>query len=219
MRVVIAEDAVMLREGLTRLLVEDGHSVVASTGDGEGLLRAVEEHKPDVCVVDVRMPPTFTDEGIRAALVVRQQWPEVAVLVFSQYVEERYAVDLIAGDTRGVGYLLKDRVADVGEFLDALRRVGSGGTALDPEVVSQLLVRSRQRDPLAALTAREREVLQLMAEGRTNAAVASALVVSEGAVEKHISSIFLKLDLTPADSDHRRVLAVLRFLEAGGGGR
>lgn len=219
MRVVIAEDAVMLREGLTRLLVEDGHSVVASTGDGEGLLRAVEEHKPDVCVVDVRMPPTFTDEGIRAALVVRQQWPDVAVLVFSQYVEERYAVDLIAGDSRGVGYLLKDRVADVAEFLDALRRVGSGGTALDPEVVSQLLVRSRQRDPLAALTAREREVLQLMAEGRTNAAVASALVVSEGAVEKHISSIFLKLDLTPADSDHRRVLAVLRFLEAGGGGR
>jgi DNA-binding NarL/FixJ family response regulator len=218
-RVVIAEDAVMLREGLTRLLVEDGHSVVAATGDGEGFLRAVEEHKPDVCVVDVRMPPTFTDEGIRAALVVRQQWPDVAVLVFSQYVEERYAVDLIAGDTRGVGYLLKDRVADVAEFLDALRRVGSGGTALDPEVVSQLLVRSRQRDPLAALTAREREVLQLMAEGRTNAAVASALVVSEGAVEKHISSIFLKLGLTPADSDHRRVLAVLRFLEAGGGGR
>lgn len=217
MRVVIAEDAVMLREGLTRLLVEDGHSVVAATGDGEGLLRAVEEHKPDVCVVDVRMPPTFTDEGIRAALVIRQQWPDVAVLVFSQYVEERYAVDLIAGDTRGVGYLLKDRVADVAEFLDALRRVGSGGTALDPEVVSQLLVRSRQRDPLAALTPREREVLQLMAEGRTNAAVASALVVSEGAVEKHISSIFLKLDLPPADSDHRRVLAVLRFLEAGGG--
>jgi DNA-binding NarL/FixJ family response regulator len=218
-RVVIAEDAVMLREGLTRLLIEDGHTVVASTDDGEAFLRAVEEHKPDVCVVDVRMPPTFTDEGIRAALVVRQQWPDVAVLVFSQYVEERYAVDLIAGDTRGVGYLLKDRVADVAEFLDALRRVGSGGTALDPEVVSQLLVRSRQRDPLAALTAREREVLQLMAEGRTNAAVASALVVSEGAVEKHISSIFLKLDLTPADSDHRRVLAVLRFLEAGGGGR
>lgn len=219
MRVVIAEDAVMLREGLTRLLIEDGHTVVASTDDGEAFLRAVEEHQPDVCVVDVRMPPTFTDEGIRAALVVRQQWPDVAVLVFSQYVEERYAVDLIAGDTRGVGYLLKDRVADVAEFLDALRRVGSGGTALDPEVVSQLLVRSRQRDPLAALTAREREVLQLMAEGRTNAAVASALVVSEGAVEKHISSIFLKLDLTPADSDHRRVLAVLRFLEAGGGGR
>jgi DNA-binding NarL/FixJ family response regulator len=218
-RVVIAEDAVMLREGLTRLLIEDGHTVVASTDDGEAFLRAVEEHQPDVCVVDVRMPPTFTDEGIRAALVVRQQWPDVAVLVFSQYVEERYAVDLIAGDTRGVGYLLKDRVADVAEFLDALRRVGSGGTALDPEVVSQLLVRSRQRDPLAALTAREREVLQLMAEGRTNAAVASALVVSEGAVEKHISSIFLKLDLTPADSDHRRVLAVLRFLEAGGGGR
>ena len=216
MRVVIAEDAVMLREGLTRLLVEDGQSVVATTGDGEGLLRAVAEQQPDVCVVDVRMPPTFTDEGIRAALVIRQQWPDVAVLVFSQYVEERYAVDLIAGDTRGIGYLLKDRVADVAEFLDALRRVGSGGTALDPEVVSQLLVRSRQRDPLAALTAREREVLQLMAEGRTNGAIAAALVVSEGAVEKHISSIFSKLGLKPADSDHRRVLAVLRFLESGG---
>jgi len=162
------------------------------------------------------MPPTFTDEGVRAALVIRQQWPSVAVLVFSQYVEERYAVDLIAGDTRGIGYLLKDRVADVAEFLDALRRVGSGGTALDPEVVSQLLVRSRQRDPLAALTAREREVLQLMAEGRTNGAIAAALVVSEGAVEKHISSIFSKLGLAPAESDHRRVLAVLRFLESGG---
>ncbi|HEX3816189.1 MAG TPA: response regulator transcription factor [Mycobacteriales bacterium] len=216
MRVVIAEDAVMLREGLTRLLEEDGQSVVATSGDGEGLLRAVAEHQPDVCVVDVRMPPTFTDEGIKAALVIRQQWPAVAVLVFSQYVEERYAVDLIAGDTRGVGYLLKDRVADVAEFLEALRRVGAGGTALDPEVVSQLLVRSRQRDPLERLTTREREVLQLMAEGRTNAAVAAAMVVSEGAVEKHVSNIFSKLGLTPADSDHRRVLAVLRFLESGG---
>jgi DNA-binding NarL/FixJ family response regulator len=206
----------MLREGLTRLLEEDGQSVVATSGDGEGLLRAVAEHQPDVCVVDVRMPPTFTDEGIKAALVIRQQWPAVAVLVFSQYVEERYAVDLIAGDTRGVGYLLKDRVADVAEFLEALRRVGAGGTALDPEVVSQLLVRSRQRDPLERLTTREREVLQLMAEGRTNAAVAAAMVVSEGAVEKHVSNIFSKLGLTPADSDHRRVLAVLRFLESGG---
>ena len=216
MRVVIAEDAVLLREGLTRLLEEDDIEVVAAVGDGEGLLRAASEHKPDVCVVDVRMPPTFTDEGVRAALVLRRELPSVGVLVFSQYVEERYAVDLIAGDTRGVGYLLKDRVADVAEFLDALRRVGSGGTALDPEVVSQLLVRSRQRDPLAALTARERDVLQLMAEGRTNAAVAARLVVSEGAVEKHVSSIFLKLALTPDVEDHRRVLAVLQFLESGG---
>jgi len=215
-RVVIAEDAVLLREGLTRLLEEDDIEVVAAVGDGEGLLRAASEHKPDVCVVDVRMPPTFTDEGVRAALVLRRELPSVGVLVFSQYVEERYAVDLIAGDTRGVGYLLKDRVADVAEFLDALRRVGSGGTALDPEVVSQLLVRSRQRDPLAALTARERDVLQLMAEGRTNAAVAARLVVSEGAVEKHVSSIFLKLALTPDVEDHRRVLAVLQFLESGG---
>jgi len=213
---VIAEDAVLLREGLTRLLEEDDIEVVAAVGDGEGLLRAASEHKPDVCVVDVRMPPTFTDEGVRAALVLRRELPSVGVLVFSQYVEERYAVDLIAGDTRGVGYLLKDRVADVAEFLDALRRVGSGGTALDPEVVSQLLVRSRQRDPLAALTARERDVLQLMAEGRTNAAVAARLVVSEGAVEKHVSSIFLKLALTPDVEDHRRVLAVLQFLESGG---
>ena len=216
MRIVIAEDSVLLRAGLTRLLVEAGEEVVSAVGDATALLDAVERNRPDIVIADVRMPPTHTDEGIRAAVTIRRTHPEVAVLVLSQYVEERYAVDLIAGDTRGVGYLLKDRVADVAEFLDALRRVGSGGTALDPEVVSQLLVRSRQRDPLESLTAREREVLQLMAEGRTNAAVASALVVSEGAVEKHVSSIFLKLGLTPADSDHRRVLAVLRFLESGG---
>jgi DNA-binding NarL/FixJ family response regulator len=223
MRVVIAEDAVLLREGITRLLEEDGLSVVAAVADGEDLLRAVERHQPDVCVADVRMPPTFTDEGVRAALVIRRQWPEVAVLVLSQYVEERYAVDLIAGDTRGVGYLLKDRVADVAEFLEALRRVGSGGTALDPEVVSQLLARSRRRDPLDSLTPREREVLSAMAEGRSNGAIAAHLVVSEGAVEKHVSSIFAKLALPPAEQDHRRVLAVLRFLEsadpvAGAGG-
>jgi DNA-binding NarL/FixJ family response regulator len=214
-RVVIAEDAVILREGLTRLLEDDGVEVAAAVADGEALLRAVAEHQPDVCVVDVRMPPTFTDEGIRAALAVRQQWPQTAVLVFSQYVEERYAIDLIAQDNRGVGYLLKDRVADVAEFLEALHRVAAGGTALDPEVVAQLLVRSRQRDPLDSLTAREREVLQLMAEGRTNNAVAAALVISNGAVEKHVSSIFMKLGLTPDDQDHRRVLAVLRFLESG----
>ncbi len=214
MRVVIAEDAVLLREGLTRLLEEDGMSVVAAVPDGEELLRAVEKHRPDVCVADVRMPPTFTDEGVRAALVLRRQWPDVAVLVLSQYVEERYAVDLIAGDTRGVGYLLKDRVADVAEFLEALRRVGGGGTALDPEVVSQLLARSRRRDPLDSLTPRERDVLSAMAEGRSNAAIAAHLVVSEGAVEKHVSSIFAKFGLAPADQDHRRVLAVLRFLES-----
>ncbi|HVX44153.1 MAG TPA: response regulator transcription factor [Mycobacteriales bacterium] len=219
MRVVIAEDAVLLREGLTRLLEEDGAEVVAAVADGEALLRAVKEQQPDVCVCDVRMPPTFTDEGIKAGLVIRRQWPKVGVLVLSQYVEERYAVDLIAGETRGVGYLLKDRVADVAEFLDALRRVAAGGTALDPEVVGQLLARSRHRDPLDSLTARERDVLTLMAEGRTNAAIAAGLVVSEGAVEKHISSIFTKLGLAPDDQDHRRVLAVLQFLESEDPGR
>lgn len=217
MRVVIAEDAVLLRAGLEKLLDEAGLDVVATAGDGEGLLRAVAEHRPDVCVVDVRMPPTFTDEGVRAALAIRAQWPDVAVLVLSQYVEERYAVDLIAGDTRGVGYLLKDRVADVDEFIEALRRVGSGGTALDGEVVSQLLIRSRREDPVRSLTPRERDVVQLMAEGRSNGAIAAGLVVSEGAVEKHVSSIFTKLDLPPDEQDHRRVLAVLRYLESDQG--
>jgi DNA-binding NarL/FixJ family response regulator len=213
-RVVIAEDSVLLREGLTRLLADAGIEVVAAVDSAEGLLRAVEQQRPDACVVDVRMPPTHTDEGIRAALVIRRQWPEVAVLVLSQYVEERYATDLLAADTRGVGYLLKDRVADVGDFLDALRRVAGGGTALDPEVVAQLLVRSRRRSPLDALTPRETEVLRLMAEGRSNSAIAAALVVSDGAVEKHVSNIFSKLDLPPAESDHRRVLAVLRYLDS-----
>ena len=214
MRVVIAEDSVLLREGLTRLLADAGIEVAAAVGSAEELLSAVAEHRPDATVVDVRMPPTFTDEGIRAALVLRRQWPRVAVLVLSQYVEERYAVDLLASDTRGVGYLLKDRVADVREFLDALRRVAGGGTALDPEVVAQLLVRSRQRNPLDALTTRESEVLALMAEGRSNSAIAAALVVTDGAVEKHVSNIFSKLDLPPAEQDHRRVLAVLRYLES-----
>jgi DNA-binding NarL/FixJ family response regulator len=213
MRVVIAEDSVLLREGLTRLLVEAGCEIVAAVDDGELLQRAVAEHQPDVCVVDVRMPPTFTDEGVRAALVIRSTWPSVGVLVLSQYVEERYASELLAGSTRGVGYLLKDRVADVEEFIQALRRVASGGAALDPEVVSQLLTRSRQGGPLERLTAREREVLALMAEGRSNAGIAAAMVVSEGAVEKHVSSIFGKLDLAPADTDHRRVLAVLQYVE------
>ena len=214
MRVVIAEDSALLREGLSRLLAEAHFDVVAAVSDGESAIRAVAEHQPDIAVLDVRMPPTFTDEGLRAALVMRSQWPTVAVMVFSQYVEERYATELLAGQTRGVGYLLKDRVADVDEFIDALHRVGEGGTVLDPDVVAQLLARSRHGDPLARLTAREREVLALMAEGRSNAAIAGALVVGEGAVEKHVTNIFAKLDLLPADSDHRRVLAVLRYLES-----
>jgi DNA-binding NarL/FixJ family response regulator len=213
-RVVIAEDSVLLREGISRLLTDSGLEIAGAVGDAEQLLRAIENQRPDVTVVDVRMPPTHTDEGVRAALVIRRQWPEVGVLVLSQYVEERYATDLIASDTRGVGYLLKDRVAEVAEFVEAVRRVGAGGTALDPEVVAQLLVRSRRADPLEALTPREREVLQLMAEGRSNSAIAANLVVTEGAVEKHVNSIFMKLDLPPADTDHRRVLAVLRYIES-----
>ncbi|MBE2318434.1 response regulator transcription factor [Solirubrobacter sp. CPCC 204708] len=215
MRAVIAEDAVLLREGLVRLLEEGGFEVVDCVDNGESLLRTVERHQPDVCVVDVRMPPTFSDEGVKAALVIRQQWPDVAILMLSQYVEERYAVDLIAGDSRGIGYLLKDRVADVREFLEALRRVAMGGAALDPEVVTQLLVRSGKQDPLEQLSPREREVLGLMAEGRTNGLIAEALVVTEGAVEKHVTNIFNKLGLPPADQAHRRVLAVLRYLEHG----
>jgi DNA-binding NarL/FixJ family response regulator len=212
MRVVIAEDSVLLREGLTRLLAEAGHDVVAAAAEAEEFLRAVGQHEPDVVVVDVRMPPTFTDEGLRAALVVRSRWPGVGVLVLSQYVEERYATELLSDRPHGVGYLLKDRVADLTEFLEALDRVASGGSALDPEVVAQLLARSRH--PLAPLTPREREVLALMAEGRSNAAIAAALFVGDGAVEKHINSIFAKLGLAPADRDHRRVLAVLRYLGA-----
>jgi DNA-binding NarL/FixJ family response regulator len=212
-RVVIAEDSVLLREGLVRLLTDAGLEVVVAVDDAEQLLRAVDEHRPDICVVDIRMPPTHTDEGVRAALVIRAQYPGVAVLMLSQYVEERYATDLIASDTRGFGYLLKDRVADVREFVEAVRRVGTGGTALDPEVVSQLLVRSRRRDPLGALTPRESDVMRLMAEGRSNTGIATELVVTEGAVEKHVSSIFTKLGLPPAEQDHRRVLAVLRWLK------
>jgi DNA-binding NarL/FixJ family response regulator len=211
---VIAEDSVLLREGLTRLLSEAGFEVVAAVSDAEQLLRRVGADLPDVVVADVRMPPTHRDEGVRAALVIRQRWPQTAVLLLSQYVEERYATELLAGDTRGVGYLLKDRVADVDEFVEALRRVGGGGTALDPEVVTQLLARSRRRHPLQGLTQRERQVLQLMAEGRSNGAIAGQLVVTEGAVEKHVSSIFAKLGLAPTESDHRRVLAVLRYLES-----
>ena len=210
LRVVIAEDSVLLLAGLTKLLDSAGFEVTATAGDAPGLLAAVEREQPDVVIADVRMPPSHTDEGIRAALVIRSQWPDIAILVLSQYVEERYAADLLSANTRGVGYLLKDRVADVTEFLDALHRVAGGGSALDPEVVAQLLARSRH--PLGDLTPREREVLALMAEGRTNAAIAAALVVGAGAVEKHINNIFMKLGLAPTERDHRRVLAVLRYL-------
>jgi DNA-binding NarL/FixJ family response regulator len=214
MRIVIAEDSVLLRAGLTRLLVDEGEEVVATVGDADSLLDVVERHSPDLAVVDVRMPPTHTDDGLRAAIQVRNRWPDVGILVLSQYVEETYATELLATDTGGLGYLLKDRVADVNEFMDAVRRVGDGGTALDPEVVAQLLARTRRRDPLARLSPREREVLGLMAEGRSNGAIAEDLVVSAGAVEKHISNIFTKLDLPPTDHGHRRVLAVLRWLES-----
>jgi DNA-binding NarL/FixJ family response regulator len=211
-RIVIAEDSVLLREGLTRLLGDGGFEVVAAVADADQLLRAVAEHHPDVVVVDVRMPSTHTDEGIRAALVIRRQYPQVAVVVLSQYVEERYATDLLSVQTSGVGYLLKDRVAQVADFLDALRRVAAGGTALDPEVVAQLLVR-RHSDPMDRLTPRELQVLQLMAEGRSNNGIVDALHVSPSAVEKYVSNIFTKLDLPATTSDHRRVLAVLRFLD------
>ena len=210
MRVAIVDDQVLLREGLARLLAEAGMDVVASEGDIDGFLRATDASRPDVAIIDIRLPPTFTDEGLRAALVVRDRWPKVGVLVLSQWVEERYATELISGRPHGVGYLLKDRVADVADFLDALTRVAEGGSALDPEVVAQLLARSRH--PLGELTPREREVLALMAEGRSNAAIADALVVGGGAVEKHINNIFTKLGLAPGDRDHRRVLAVLRYL-------
>ncbi len=216
LRVAIAEDSVLLRAGITRLLVDAGDLVVAAVDNADDLIRAVDEHRPDVCVVDVRMPPTFTDEGIRAAVHIRQTQPDVGVLVLSQYVEERYATELLSvGDNRGVGYLLKDRVADVREFVEPLHRVGAGGSALDPEVVSQLFARRRTRNPLEHLTPREAEVLQLMAEGRSNAGIAEALVVSAGAVEKHVNNIMTKLSLTQAPGDHRRVLAVLHYLQGG----
>jgi DNA-binding NarL/FixJ family response regulator len=216
MRIVIAEDSVLLRAGLTRILADAGEEIVATVGDADALIGVVERNLPDLALVDVRMPPTHTDDGLRAALIIRNRWPAVGILVLSQYVEERYATELLANDTRGIGYLLKDRIADVSDFIEAVRRVGEGGTALDPEVVSQLLARSRHKDPLAALSPREREVLALMAEGRTNAAIARTLIVSDKAIEKHVSNIFMKLDLPPSDSEHRRVLAVLRWLEGEG---
>jgi DNA-binding NarL/FixJ family response regulator len=213
-RIVIAEDTVILRDGLVRLLEERGHDVVAAVGDADGLVQSVDRHGPDVVVVDIRMPPTHTDEGLRAALTLRRRDPPVAVLLFSQYVETRYAAQLLAENPAGVGYLLKDRVADVGDFVEALARVAAGGTALDPEVVSQLLGASRRGAAVSdLLTAREADVLGLMAEGRSNAAIAERLVVSQGAVEKHVANIFLKLGLPVSDSDNRRVLAVLRYVE------
>ena len=219
MRVVIAEDAALLREGLRRLLEDRGHEVLAAVDEPGALVAAVAADGPDVAIVDVRMPPTFTDEGLRAAIELRRDHPATGVLVFSQYIETRYATRLLAAGAGGVGYLLKDRVADVAEFTDALARVAAGGTALDPEVVSQLLgARLGDRPPgrgttgLGSLTAREREVLSLMAEGRSNAAIAAELVVSPGAVEKHVAGIFAKLGLPPSDGDNRRVLAVLRYL-------
>jgi DNA-binding NarL/FixJ family response regulator len=214
MRVVIAEDAAVLRAGLVQLLTDRGYEVCAAVADGESLLAAVAAHLPHVTVVDVRMPPTYTDEGLRAAIQLRREYPETAVLVFSQYVETRYATRLLAESASGVGYLLKDRVADVAEFAEALARVAGGGTALDPEVVSQLLSASRQAASVGGLTRREREVLSLMAEGRSNAAIAAGLVVSAGAVEKHVASIFAKLGLPQSEGDNRRVLAVLRYLRS-----
>ncbi|MBO0729800.1 MAG: response regulator transcription factor [Acidimicrobiaceae bacterium] len=215
MRVVLAEDSAILRDGLARLLADRGHEVVATVEHGDAILPTVDDTRPDVAVLDIRMPPTHTDEGLRAALRLRGEHPDIGVLVFSQYVETRHASQLFAGNPAGVGYLLKDRVADVREFMEALARVAGGGTVLDPEVVRQLVGTSRRRDALSeTLSPREREVLALMAEGRSNAAIADTLVVGEGAVEKHIANIFMKLDLSVSDRDNRRVLAVLRYLNS-----
>jgi DNA-binding NarL/FixJ family response regulator len=216
MRVVIAEDAVLLREGIVRLLTDAGHEVVAAVGNGEDLIAAIERERPDVSIVDVRMPPGFQDEGLRAAIIARERVQDTPILILSQYVEERYASDLIAGGAMGVGYLLKERVADVGEFVANLRTVAEGGTVLDPEVVKQILVRRRRDDRISALSEREKEVLGLMAEGRSNGAIADRLFVSEGTVEKHIKAIFLKLGLAGDEADHRRVLAVLAYLRKEG---
>ena len=214
MRIVIAEDSVLLRAGLERLLTGAGHDVVASVGDGDALVAAVRSRRPDLALVDVRMPPTHTDEGLRAAVRVRAELPGTAVLVLSQYVEERYATELLADDDRGVGYLLKGRVMDVGDFLSAVDRVGAGGVVIDTEVVQQLLSRRRRATPLQRLTPRELEVLELMAEGHNNSAIAQTLVVTGGAVEKHVRSIFAKLGLGSAETSNRRVLAVLAYLNA-----
>jgi DNA-binding NarL/FixJ family response regulator len=212
MRVILAEDSALLREGLVRLLAEEGHEVVAAVGDAEQLLAGVEEHGPDVVVTDVRMPPHQRDEGLRAALEIRRRWPDIGVLVLSQYVEKRYATELLGAGTGAIGYLLKDRVMEVGEFLDALERVGTGGAAFDPEVVAHLLAATTHTDPLSRLTVRERAVLDLMAQGHTNAGTAKNLHVSQSAVEKHVNAIFDKLDLAHLTGYSRRVLAVLRYL-------
>jgi DNA-binding NarL/FixJ family response regulator len=213
-RVVVADDSVLLREGIVRILADSGFDVVGQAGDAEDLIRKVSAHKPDVAIVDVRMPPTNTDDGLRAAQKIRADQPDTGVLVLSQYIEEGYALELLSENAEGVGYLLKDRVADVERFTESVRRVGEGGSALDPEVVAQLLGRRRREDPLGELSPREREVLELMAEGRSNHAIAEQMVVTERAVEKHVTSIFGKLKLPPTAEDHRRVLAVLRYLRA-----
>jgi DNA-binding NarL/FixJ family response regulator len=212
-RVVLAEDLYLLREGLARLLVAFGFEIVAAVEDGPALVRALIDHRPDVAVVDVRMPPTFTDEGLQAALAARRQVPGLPVLILSQYVEQLYARELLADGSGGVGYLLKDRVFDAAQFVDAVKRVAAGGTAMDPEVIAKLLSRGSSREPLGRLSAREREVLALMAEGRSNAAIAQRLVITERAITKHTSNIFAKLDLPPSDDDNRRVLAVLAYLD------
>lgn len=214
MRVIVADDSILVREGVVRVLERVGLEVVGEAGDGQELLRKARMHRPDVAIIDIRMPPTFTDEGLQAALTIRGEMPDTGVLVLSQYLEDQYALELLGEDAAGVGYLLKDRVSDLERFTDAVRRVADGGSALDPEVVSQMLGRRRVEDPLAELTPREREVLALMAEGRSNQAVAEVLFVSERAVEKHVTSIFAKLGLPPAAEHHRRVLAVLTFLRS-----
>jgi DNA-binding NarL/FixJ family response regulator len=214
MRVVVADDSVLLREGIVRLLEGDGFEVVAQTGDAEDLLRKVFAHKPDIAIVDIAMPPTNTDDGLRAAIEIRQRGPGARVLVLSQYVEEAYALELVGDDAEGAGYLLKDRVADVERFLESVRRVADGGSALDPEVVAHMLGRRRPDDPIEDLSPRERQVLELMAEGRSNHAIAEELVVTDRAIEKHVTNIFEKLDLEPAPELHRRVLAVLAYLRS-----
>ncbi len=215
MRVVIAEDLALLRDGLARLLRDNGFEVVATVEDGDSLVQAIEQERPDIAIVDIRLPPTFRDEGLRAALELRDRAPETAILIVSQYVENTYANELLADGRGGIGYLLKDRIMDVDDFVDAVRRVANGGTALDPEVVSQLIKRQQDQGPLEHLTPREREVLSLMAEGRSNAGIAAQLVLTVGAVEKHVASILAKLRIPPSESDHRRVLAVVTYLQDG----
>jgi DNA-binding NarL/FixJ family response regulator len=219
LRIVIAEDAAIMRDGLTQTLARRGHDVVAAVADADELIKAVGSHQPDVAVIDVRMPPTHTDEGLRAAMAIRRDHPGVGTLVFSQYIEARAAAELLASSPAGVGYLLKDRVADVSDFIEAVSSVARGGTVLDPEVVRQLFAASKRTESLGSLTGREREVLALIAEGRSNTAIASSLFISPGVVEKHVASIFAKLGLAPSDSDNRRVIAAIRYLQGPPGQR